>query len=292
MTASPKKKEPSTQRPLINASHVPAYIIELFYGVRTKIESFLDSRMNGAETQPYRIAVTSLEPAAGKSTITANIALSFAQKGVTTLLIDADLRRGTVHTLFDIPNEPGLSDFLAASQDNGTFSTAEDGVSGMHDDHSHTAGPSPLQVPAVYTPGISTLSIVPSGTIQRSPADLLSTPACARMLEAFSHRFDMVLIDTPPIEPMTDAVVLSPHVQGYVVVANAGKTNIKAMEAKVDEYPSVKQKIAGIVLNCAQIGTTKKSYYHYYLKNARKKRGGSALSTRETSGDSTGAVPQ
>ncbi len=244
-----KKKRPSKGQPLLHSSYMPAYIIELFYNLRAKLEAFL------SEHPQKSIVVTSLEPAAGKSTISANMAISFAQKGLSTLLIDGDLRRGHLGSIFNLDTEKGLSDFLAGI----SIDPAHAGTDIHRSDLNSIC----------YASGIPNLSLIPSGRSDKNPADLLSNPLRIEMIGSLFKEFNVVIMDTPPLEPLSDAFLVREFFSCYVLVVRAGKTNIKSLESKIKEYPALKEKIAGIVLNEAIEEQTKKNYYTYYLRDSK-----------------------
>ena len=211
---------------------------EIFRSLRIKV--LLGLPPEGAKL----VGVTSMESGVGKTTIATNLALSLAQRGIRTLLIDCDMRRGEVHTVFGLHQAPGLSEFLNSSD----AVTAE-------------------RLNALVQPvGDSGLQCVTSGTYISYSAELLSLPTTRTLTRTLSGHYDVVVCDLPPIGMAVDPVALHDVITRYVLVARAGATNIADLTKKVNEYPTVKRKALGIVLNHAALDRKIRYYKHskYY----------------------------
>jgi capsular exopolysaccharide synthesis family protein len=212
----------------------PKYIEELFRSLRTKILLSLYG-------QPARsVAVTSLESGAGKTTISANLALTMAMRDVRVLLVDGDLRRGELSDSLGLKAVPGLSEFLMSTSPVDTRS-----VGALLQD-----GPT------------ERLGVIAAGQHTRHSSELLSLPRLRSALELLSNRFDVIVFDLPPIGVAVDPVVIHDVVGKYLLVAKAGATNLTDLGKKIAEYPNVNDKTLGIVLNRASIDRRLR-YYKY-----------------------------
>jgi capsular exopolysaccharide synthesis family protein len=177
--------------------------------------------------RPLRtLLVTSTAPNEGKSTTLANLAVTMAQAEQRVLLVDCDLRRPSLHTLFGLANEQGLTSAILAQDE----------------------GPPPAQPTSV--PGLSVLT---SGPLPPRPADLLGSRRMGALIERLSATADIVLFDTPPVVAVTDAAALAPRVDGVLLVLHAGHTRRdRAREAR-QLLEKVKANIVGVVLNGARL---------------------------------------
>jgi non-specific protein-tyrosine kinase len=172
------------------------------------------------------LLATSTAPDEGKSTTLANLAVTIAQAEQRVILVDCDLRRPSVHTLFGVPNEQGLTTAILAQVE----------------------GPLPLQATSV--PGLSLLT---SGPLPPRPADLLGSRRMEQLIARLRNEADMVLFDTPPVVAVTDAAVLATRVDGVLLVLQAGQTRRdRAREAR-QKLEKVKANIIGVVLNNAKL---------------------------------------
>lgn len=200
---------------------------EAFRTLRTNIQfSSLD--------RPLRtLLMTSTAPDEGKSTTLANLAVTIAQAEQRVILVDCDLRRPSLHTLFDLSSEPGLTNMILAQDD----------------------APVPLQPTAV--PGLSLLA---SGPPPPRPADILGSRRMDRVIERLREAADIVLFDTPPVIAVTDAAVLATRVDGVLLVFQAGKTSRDRARQARQLLEKVKANIVGVVLNNAP---AEESYGYY-----------------------------
>lgn len=202
---------------------------EQYRSLRTNLE-FLS-----VTNQIRTIQVTSGVPGAGKSLTAANLALVMAQAGHRTLLLDADLRRPSIHHLFSGANLSGLTTAITH------FENWEQYVM-----------PSPL----------STLSVLTSGPIPPNPSEMLGSPHMHHLLETFKTHFEFVVIDTPPVVAYTDAVVLSQLVDGTIFVVRAGYSSRQADLKGKERLAQVNARVLGIVLNALNLEEdTSLNYY-------------------------------
>jgi polysaccharide biosynthesis transport protein len=215
------------------AQHYPkSQMSEAFRALRTSL------LLSQAEHPPQIILVTSALPREGKTTAAANLAVTLAQLGDRTLLIDADLRK------------PGIGRLLNLG--NGKFA----GLS------SYLAGVSSLDLVTVQHPAIPNLSAIPTGPLPPNPADLLSSHKLADALAELRTRFKFIVIDTPPIMAATDAVILSVQADGVLIVVRSGETPKEAFTRTRDLLVSVKCHLLGVVLNA--VDSSAPDYYYSY----------------------------
>ena len=187
---------------------------------------------------PRAIAVTSPTPRDGKSTVAANLALITMEQGWTVVLVDADLRRPQLHTTYDIELEPGLSDVLLGSATLEAALVADDG-----------------------NPG---LSLLPAGTDVSNPTELIGSNRFAEVVSELRERFDMVVIDTPPLLAVTDAALCGALMDGTLVVVRANKTEFQSLEAGVAMLRRLHVPLLGIVMNDMRASSSGYSYYPSY----------------------------
>jgi non-specific protein-tyrosine kinase len=191
--------------------------------------------------EPLRtLLITSAEPGAGKTTVTANLGVVCAQAGLEVVLIDTDLRRPTLHRLFDLGNHTGLTDLLL-----GDVQDVEKCMVGTE---------------------IDGLRLITSGPIPPNPSELLSSKMMEAVLAQVQNSADLVILDTPPTLAVTDAAVLAPKVDGVILLIEAKQTSHEAARRAWEAQQRVGATILGIVLTKAKL--ERKSYY-YYAEGAR-----------------------
>jgi polysaccharide biosynthesis transport protein len=192
---------------------------------------------------PKVIMVTSALPQEGKTTTSMNTALVLAQKGVRVLLIDADLRRPSIHKIMGWGPRSGLSNVLTGS------ATLK-----------QTIQPS-------FLPN---LSILPAGTPPPNPAELLASTNMRDVLEELRGQYDHIVVDTPPTLSVTDAVVLSPRADAIVLVIRSGQTTKQALRRSRDLLTQVNAKVSGVLLNAVDLSSP--DYYYYYEYQSKYSR--------------------
>jgi succinoglycan biosynthesis transport protein ExoP len=185
---------------------------------------------------PKVIMVTSARPQEGKTTTSINTAIVLAQKGVRVLLVDADLRRPSIHKTLGMGPRSGLSNVLTGS--------------------------ATLQQTITTSPILPNLFIMPAGTPPPNPAELLASPNMRDLIAELRGLYDHVVIDTPPTLSVTDAVVLSPRADATILVIRSGATTKPALRRARDILMQVNAHVAGVLLNAVDL--TSPDYYYYY----------------------------
>ncbi|MFZ0561808.1 MAG: polysaccharide biosynthesis tyrosine autokinase [Terriglobales bacterium] len=185
---------------------------------------------------PKVIMVTSARPQEGKTTTSINTAIVLAQKGVRVLLIDADLRRPSVHKTLGMGPRSGLSNVLTGS--------------------------ATIQQTVTTSAILPNLFIMPAGTPPPNPAELLASLNMRTLLAELRGQYDHIVIDTPPTLSVTDAVVLSPSADATILVIRSGQTTKQALRRARDVLMQVNAHVAGVLLNAVDL--TSPDYYYYY----------------------------
>ncbi len=200
------------------------------------------------------LVVTSPTLQEGKTTTIVNLALTMAQSGQKTLLVGANLRRPSLHRFFGIEREPGLSDILVGhARWRDCIRTVADILMGRFEMEDIMAAP-----------GLDNLHIIEAGPIPANPSELLSTSAMADFLRAVSAEYDIVLIDTPPVLPVTDAAIVAGQADGVLLVYQAGKVGRLVLKRAKAHLESTRAKVWGVVLNDVQTEVSGYNYTHYY----------------------------
>ena len=182
----------------------------------------------------YRaIVVTSSVPGEGKSTTSGNLALSLAQSGNKVLLVDCDMRKPSIHKKFKISNISGTAELLLRKE------SFED-VANCYNEN---------------------LTIITAGKIPPNPSEMLSSRAMAAFIKEMKNEFKYIILDTPPLQAVTDAQVLSTKSDGVLLVVRAGSTKREMVLNSVDLIKKVQGKVIGTVLNGVE---NKKNNYYYY----------------------------
>ena len=182
------------------------------------------------------LLVTSTNASEGKSFVSANLAISFAQAEKKVLLVDCDLRKGRVHRLFDVPNTDGLSNLLTDDLENA-----------MH---------------YIHNTGVDNLDIITCGTYPPNPSELLASRKMKKLLTSLRHRYDIIIFDGAPIGGLADSVILASLMDETVIVVRDGATSRTDLMAAKGELEKVGAKMAGVVFNMVNRKSSK--YYSYY----------------------------
>lgn len=212
---------------LITITDPRSPITEAYRTLRTNLSFYsLDN--------PLRtLVVTSPAPGEGKSTTVANLAVTLAQSGRRTILVDCDLRRPSLHELFDLKAEPGFTNMVLADNQ---------------------------EIPLQET-GVENLWLLAAGTKPPNPADLLGAKKVDQIIAQLQERADIVLFDAPPIIAVTDAAVLGAKVDGVLLVIQAGKTRRDHAERAKETLEKARVRIVGATLTNAPKDNSMNSYY-------------------------------
>ncbi|MBN1482203.1 polysaccharide biosynthesis tyrosine autokinase [candidate division KSB1 bacterium] len=246
-------------------------------------------------SQKFRsMMLTSSGPREGKSTTSANLAVVTAQMGLRTLLIDADLRRPTVHRIFNLNREPGLSDILFHYDENGqppAQDVIEDedlDIENAYTDHqtSLRAKKALQQMvaldlaikAAVHKTKIDGLDILTCGMLPPNPSEILAGETMKDLLALLREKYEFVVIDAPPVIAVTDAAVLAPHVDGALLVIESARNDREIILKAKSLLDHVNVNLIGAVLNNVREKNLYGGYDYYYTyysseSNTRKRRG-------------------
>ncbi len=216
---------------LIAESHPRSSVSEAFRMLRTNLQfATLD--------KPARtLMVTAPGPAEGKTSVLANLAVSLAQSGKKVIVVDTDLRRSTLHGLFELPNDIGFSNLLLAQNPD-------------------VAG---------YLKGnrVENLKVLAAGPSPSNPADLLGSTRVTYLIDKLKNEADVVLFDSAPVLAVADATILAPKVDGVILVVNSGATKPEALAETKEMLLKGNANVLGVVLNRTEKEGSGAYYYHY-----------------------------
>lgn len=188
--------------------------------------------------RPKTILVTSAIPSDGKSITTANLAITLAIGGAQVLLVDGDMRKGSLHRRFGLEPAPGLTEILSGNAD---------------------------WEQAAQTTNIVNLFLLPRGSVTRNPGELFLTKASPELLKALGNKFDFVIIDSAPVMAADDVTSLAPQVEGVAFVIRANYTSARVARAALDLLYQREVEVLGLVFNCVQSDAS--DYYYYKYKD-------------------------
>lgn len=217
-------------------------ISEVFRTLRTNIQ-FMNTK-RGLKT----ILVTSTSPAEGKTWVTANLAVTFAQANKRVLLVDCDLRKGRQFSMFGVAPVPGISNYLSGISANGGESSQD-------------------IMSYVKTTEVPNLFIITAGSIPPNPSELLVSDQMQDAIEKLKDAFDLVIFDGTPSFLVTDAVIISRYVDTTIIVAAYKQTKIEDLQKIKRDIENVGGKIAGVVINKVPIAQKKYESAYYYGTN-------------------------
>lgn len=209
---------------------------EAYRSLRTSI------KFSSVDNPVKTIVVTSSVMAEGKSTVSGNLAYILSQDGARVLVIDCDLRKPSIHYNFFVSNSEGLTDALIGSSD----------------------------LKSVVKKVDDCLYVITSGTIPPNPSEILGSKAMQELLEELSINFDYIIMDTPPVLPVTDALLLAAKADATLMVVKARKTKEKMVKQTYDQLMEVRANVIGTVLNECDKSIDNK-YYGYYEYGKIKK---------------------
>ena len=242
------------------AHFVPqSMLAESFRALRTNIQ-FRD-----VEKKIKSLAITSASPQEGKSTVSANLAITMAQAGMKTLLVESDLRKPSLSKAFGIEISPGLTDVLLGNyswQD--VVKTVTDIIVGKMDLDEVMA-----------TPGLDNLNIITSGTMPPNPSELIDSKRLVDFIEDVKNEYDMIIFDTPPVLSTADPAILGTKVDAVLFVYMVGSISKGLLKRATIQLTQVKCNILGVVLNGMKAEVSPDfhdfKYYKYYYSHTEEK---------------------
>lgn len=207
---------------------IPFAVVEAYKAIRTNLV------YTTSQSSKKSVLITSSQQGEGKSTTAVNIAITFSQLGERVLLVDADLRIPTVHKKLRLSNADGLSSVLVG------LSTFEQSI--------HSVG--------------SNLDVLTAGPIPPNPSELLCSQRMQDFIEAAETIYDRIIIDTPPVGVVTDAVALGSKTAGVVLVVRGGKTTHDQVEKSLAAIEFAQAKVLGVIINGGTKKNKNKNYKH------------------------------
>jgi len=228
----PKQALQSVARKLVTNANPSSVISEQFRTLRTNIS------FSSSDNEIRSLVFTSGSPGEGKSTVAANTAVVFAQEGKRVLLIDADMRKPTVHYTFHMTNTTGLSNLLTRK-------------AALHE--------------VVKVSDQENLNIITCGPIPPNPSELLGSRTMDSLLIEMLRDFDVVIFDAPPVLAVTDAQIMANKADGTVLVLNTRKTEKDSLEKSKELLTKSNANVIGVVMNNYTYDTD--AYYYQYYGN-------------------------
>lgn len=221
----------NVKRTLMMKEDPKSPISEAYRGLRT-------SMLYSTDKKTKSIVVSSAGPGEGKTTTVANLAITYANFGKKTLLIDTDLRRPVIDKVFNVPREPGVTNF----------------ITNQTDDYKSL----------IKKTEIENLSIITSGLIPPNPSEMLGSSRMVQFIKKLEGEFEMILFDSPPLIAVTDANMISREIDQIVLVVKVGQTDKKAFHHTITNLENINAPLGGIIMNAVTNKTSYGSYYYYY----------------------------
>ncbi len=220
---------------LVVATNPKEIISEQIRTIRTNLQ------FTSADEKIKTILITSSIPSEGKSFISSNLATAFAQNNKKVLIVDCDMRKGRVNKIFKISNRIGLSNLLAYKEDD------EENL----EDY-------------VFKTKIDNLYVIPRGKIPPNPSELLNSQKTAKLISLLSEIFDYIIFDGPPVNGLSDSLIMSDFVDRTIVVTSLNSAPIELLESTKKMLTNVNAKVAGVIVNkVPRRKNSGKSYYYY-----------------------------
>ncbi|MCQ2468907.1 MAG: polysaccharide biosynthesis tyrosine autokinase [Ruminococcus sp.] len=248
-----KNKKENEEKFSLLRDDIPFNVVESFKSLRTNISFAIST------SEKKAFIISSSNPDEGKSTTAANIAVTMADEGQNVLIIDADMRKPVQHKIFSVKNERGLSSVLSK-------------MNGINE--------------CIQKTSKEKLSVMTSGPIPPNPSELLCSPRTAGMLEELSSQYDVIIIDSPPVNVVSDTLNLSQNVAGMLTVVRSGYTTDEDIRNLVSKSEMAHMEMLGFVLNRIKrksgVMYGKKYRYNYY--NSYKTYGENSKMKAESKG--------
>lgn len=214
-------------------------ISEAYRGIRTSIE------FSNIDEEIKTITVTSTRQNEGKSTVLANIAVTFANLDKKVLILDGDLRNPSVHKMFGVSNIKGLTDILV---NNKQFAEC------------------------VHCIDVKNLHVLTGGAIPPNPSEILSSKKMIDFIDSMKEQYDYIFIDAPPIGIVTDAGIISTYTDGCIFVVGSNESDVEHVKLAKERLDSIGANILGTVLNKIELNGTDNYYYNYYYQEIPSSR--------------------
>ena len=218
-------------------------VSEAFRTLRTNIQ-FMNSNI-----RLKTLLVTSTMPGEGKSWVTSNLAVTFAQAGKKVVLIDADMRKGRLYSIFKVQPRPGLSNYLSKYSDEQEYLNLND---------------------YIFPTEVDNLFLMPAGNIPPNPSELLVTMQMKNLIEELKRKVDLIIIDGTPCKLVTDSIILSRIVDSTIIVSSHNETRKDDLERVVRDIKNVGGRLIGVVYNKVPITSSKYNKTYYYSSTAMK----------------------
>ncbi|MBA2543845.1 MAG: polysaccharide biosynthesis tyrosine autokinase [Deltaproteobacteria bacterium] len=226
----PRDDESDRERDMYVHSNPNSQVAEACRSLRTNIV------FSGADRQLKTLVVSSANPREGKTTLVMYLGTALAQSGQRVLLVDTDMRRPRLHVSTGVSRGIGVSNLIVGD--------------GSYED-------------AIKSTGVPNLFVLPCGPLPPNPAELLMSKRFLSVLEELKKRFDRIILDSPPLGAVTDAVVLSKHTDGVAIVVRAGKTLREEVKRAARQIRAVDGQVVGVIVNQFDSRDRAYGYYHY-----------------------------
>lgn len=230
---------------LITYNDPKSPISEVFRTLRTNLQFMTSNK--GLKT----LLVTSSVPGEGKSWVSANLISAFAQEGKKVLIIDSDMRKGRIHSIFEVARNPGLSNFLS-------------GVANVEDKDNIFNYIKETKVKNLY--------VMPAGDVPPNPSELLVSEKTGELIKNVKKIFDIIIFDGTPSLIVTDALIIARQVDATLIVTSYKTTKMGDVEKIKKSIENVGGKIAGIVINKIPVSAKKYENSYYYEHNDKEQR--------------------
>ncbi len=218
-------------RPVVLVDQAPFQVEEAYNSLRTNIQ-FLS-----ADRKIKKLVITSSSPMEGKTTVTANLAISMAKAGLKVLIIGSDLRKPRLAKLLNVPMSPGLTNILIKDTDITKAITRNENYN---------------------------MDIIPSGPVPPNPSELLGSTKMKVLLQKLEKEYDYIIMDTPPALLMTDAAVLGQHADGVILVVAHNKSTYDMVDGTVENLKNAGANIVGTVFTDVDMSNMRKGYNYKY----------------------------
>ena len=243
-----KKDKKQNQNELITYLESKSLVSESFRTFRTNVQ-FSKSNSKGGKT----FLVSSCFPSEGKSYISANLAITFAQIGKKVILVDSDMRMGRQAEIFKISNGIGLSNYISGLDRNGMEISEDIGR-------------------YIKETEITNLNLITAGSVPPNPSELLSSPKLQELIENLKSFYDIIIFDGAPIIPITDSLILARNLESTIIVTLYNKTKKDDLLKVKNDIEAVGGKIIGTCINCMPVNSSKKESKYYYYREEKSRR--------------------